>query len=70
MNYPFHDREEAPDLVISEMSGSGLNITEDGQSAVTLDDCERGGGRSAAEGFRRPGKALRYGDGRRRAGRR
>ncbi len=38
MNYPFHDREEAPDLVISEMSGSGLNITEDGQSAVTLDD--------------------------------
>jgi len=37
MNYPFHDREEAPDLFISEMSGSGLNITEDGQSAVTLD---------------------------------
>ena len=38
MNYPFSDREEAPDLFISEMSGSGLNIAEDGQTAVTLDD--------------------------------
>ncbi len=38
MNFPFYDREEAPDLVISEMSGSGLNIAEDGQTAVTLDD--------------------------------
>jgi hypothetical protein len=28
MNFPFYDREEAPDLVISEMSGLGLNIAE------------------------------------------
>ncbi|NLK20479.1 MAG: hypothetical protein GX310_11870, partial [Synergistaceae bacterium] len=38
MNHPFRDQEEAPDLIISEMSGSGLKIAEDGQTAVTFDD--------------------------------
>ncbi len=38
MNFPFSGRDEIPDLVISEMSGSGLNISEDGQSAVTPDE--------------------------------
>lgn len=38
MNHPFRDQEEAPDLIISEMSGSGLKIAEDGQTAETFDE--------------------------------